>query len=117
MTSATTRIYVATLTDYNNGILHGAWLDVSDEYSMREEIEAMLAQSPTAKETGAIAEEWAIHDYEGFGPLKLGEYEGLDSVCRLAEGLEEHGEAFLAWAEHRPESLEDFEDCFRGEFK
>jgi antirestriction protein len=117
MTSTQPRIYIASLTDYNNGILHGAWLDVSDEDSMREDIEAMLAQSPMAKRTGQPAEEWRIDDFEGFGTLRLGEYEPLDTIVRLAEGLEEHGQPFLAWAACRPEALEDFEDNYRGEWK
>jgi antirestriction protein len=117
MTTTTPRIYVASLTDYNNAILYGAWLDVSDEDTMLEDIQAMLAQSPTAKRTGQVAEEWRIDDFEGFGTLRLGEYEPLDTIVRLAEGLEEHGQAFLAWASYRPDALEEFEDCYRGEFK
>jgi antirestriction protein len=70
------RLYVASLSDYNAGILHGEWIDVTDEGAMREGISAMLASSPTAKQEGLPAEEWAIHDYEGFGELRLSEYEG-----------------------------------------
>ncbi|MGX9427999.1 antirestriction protein ArdA [Bradyrhizobium sp. LeoA1S1] len=40
------RIYVACLASYNNGLLHGAWIDAStDVDSMQDEINAMLRAS------------------------------------------------------------------------
>ncbi|MDR0779720.1 MAG: antirestriction protein ArdA, partial [Pseudomonadales bacterium] len=60
------RIYVACLAAYNNGILHGAWLDAAQEpEALQNEVRDMLAASPIAG-----AEEWAIHDYEGFGEIR-----------------------------------------------
>ena len=36
------RIYVASLSDYNNGILHGRWIEaVDDPEAMQDEIDAM----------------------------------------------------------------------------
>jgi antirestriction protein len=60
------RIYVASLSDYNNGVLHGIWIDLDDATldEVQEQIEEMLKDSPTTKKYGDIAEEWAIHDYE-----------------------------------------------------
>jgi antirestriction protein len=113
------RIYAASLSDYNAGILHGAWVDVSDAATMWDEISAMLAESPTAKEEGLRAEEFAIHDYEGFGELHLSEYEGLDAICAIAEGVAEHGDAFLSWAASetsRQDDVDGFEDAFNGEW-
>ena len=49
------RIYVASLTDYNAGILHGAWLDFDDFESadeVKEAIDDMLKASPTALVSG-----------------------------------------------------------------
>jgi len=40
------RIYVACLASYNNGVLHGAWMDATDADAMREEIATMLRASP-----------------------------------------------------------------------
>ena len=92
------RIYVASLSDYNNGILHGGWIEaVADPEAMQEEIDAMLRMSPTTGRYGDVAEEWAIHDYDGFGPLVLGEYESLERIAKLASGIVEHGLAFAAW--------------------
>jgi antirestriction protein len=57
------RIYVACLAAYNNGHLHGQWIDATqDSDSLHEEVRKILAASPIKN-----AEEWAIHDNEGFG--------------------------------------------------
>ena len=92
------RIYVASLSDYNAGILHGRWLgaDLGAEV-LHEGIAEMLAESPTMKRYGEVAEEFAIHDFEGFGPVHLGEYESIERVAQLAAGISEHGDAFAAW--------------------
>ena len=60
------RIYVACLAAYNSGILHGEWIDIEDDIDETwAHINAMLKASPVAD-----AEEWAIHDYEGFGDVR-----------------------------------------------
>ena len=82
------RIYVASLSDYNAGRLHGQWIDCDqDVEDIRQEIAEMLAKS-----TEPVAEEWAIHDYEGFGGLRLGEYEDVDHIAELAQLIGEHRE-------------------------
>ena len=61
------RIYVACLAAYNGGILHGAWLDAAQEpWALYDDVKAMLDASPVAG-----AEEFAIHDYEGFGEVRI----------------------------------------------
>jgi antirestriction protein len=83
----TPRIYVASLADYNAGRLYGRWIEASygaDE--IREEIEDMLANSPEP-----IAEDWAIHDYEGFEGLQIDEYDSLDAIAEAAELIDSHG--------------------------
>jgi len=81
------RIYVACLASYNNGILHGAWIDAcQDEEAVREEISAMLKASPIPG-----AEEYAIHDYEGFEGARIEEYQGIESVAEIAAFIGEHG--------------------------
>ena len=95
------RIYVASLTDYNAGILHGTWVaaDLGVEV-MTEAIDEMLAASPSMARYGDVAEEWRIDDVDGWGRhLHISEYESLESIARLAEGISEHGDAFGAWAE------------------
>jgi antirestriction protein len=90
MADAAPRIYVADLAAYNTGTLRGEWIDAAQSpEEIHEEIQAMLAGSPEP-----VAEEWAIHDYEGFGDLKLSEYESIADVSRLAQLIEEYGEVF-----------------------
>lgn len=108
------RIYVASLSDYNAGRLHGVWIDASQTVEeIGEEIDRMLARSPEP-----IAEDYAIHDYDGFGPLRLSEYESLSDVSRLAAGIIEHGRAFAHFADLLGSGwgndLERFGDCYLG---
>lgn len=115
------RIYVASLSDYNNCVLHGRWIDATgDVETMQEEIDAMLRASPTTARYGEPAEEWAIHDYDGFGELRLSELESLDYISRIASGIEQHGLAFAAWASEVNsdlEQMEQFEERFQGEWE
>lgn len=107
------RIYVASLADYNAGELLGVWIDANQESeALHAEIEAMLARSDED-----VAEEWAIHDYEGFGPFQVHEYEPMDVVSAVARGIAEHGTAFAAyvsWAGTGEEALRAFDDCYLG---
>lgn len=80
------RIYVADLAAYNSGYLHGVWIDATQDIGdIQGEINKMLAGSPVED-----AEEYAIHDYEGFGSYPLGEYEGISSAHEIACFIEEH---------------------------
>lgn len=119
----TPRIYVASLSDYNAGHLHGCWIDDlnrKDAANVQDEVNAMLRESkypnvevpcpeigstfppcPVCKGTGKVpsAEEWAIHDHEGFGRIDVGESDSFERLVQLAELLDEHGGAFEAWYE------------------
>lgn len=115
-TTTSPRIYVACLAAYNNGRLHGAWIDANqDADDLAQEIQAMLAESPEPR-----AEEWAIHDYEGFGSLRLSEWESVERVAAIAAGIDEHGEAFSAWlcndSSRDPQNCESFTEAYRGEW-
>lgn len=114
-TQTTPRIYVACLAAYNNGFLHGTWIDANqDEEAIRTEIQEMLAQSPIAN-----AEECAIHDYEGFCGLRLSEYEAIEKVSEIAAMIEEHGEAWAKFAEYEGieyATREHFEEAYAGEW-
>ncbi len=107
------QIYVASLSDYNDGRLHGSWLDAArTPEELQVDITAMLAASPLPG-----AEEWAIHDFEGFAGVRLDENESLDTVSQLAAGLAEHGPAFAAWADiagRDEETLQRFEEAYLG---
>jgi antirestriction protein len=114
------RIYVACLAAYNSGKLHGRWMDAARQAEeIQADIQVMLRRSPVPG-----AEEWAIHDYEGFCGLTLGEYENIEEVAGLATVIEKFGEAVAHYINNRGRDYvdvrtlgEDFEDAFAGQYE
>ena len=108
-------IYVASLADYNNGVLHGAWIDAAREPAdIQADIDAMLAQSREPN-----AEEYAIFDYDQFGQ------------CRISRKRPDRpGRADRAWHqgarlrirrlgevnEGAPERFDDFTEAYLGHY-
>ena len=80
-------IYVACLAAYNDGFLHGVWIDADQSVAdIQRKIDAMLRASPAPG-----AEEFEIHDYEGFGGLRVKEYSEIDTLSRIAAFVTEYG--------------------------
>jgi antirestriction protein len=109
------RIYIACLAAYNASILHGGWIDANQPAeTIDTAVRKILATSPVSG-----AEEWAIHDYEGFGSLRLSEWESFERVSDIASGIALHGPAFAAWLAHDssrdPADVDGFCDSYRGE--
>ena len=113
------KLYVASLSHYNDGRHVGAWLDVEDLDA--DEIELAIdslmkyldkrerQDDPRAYFYIGPVEEWAIHDADC--PLKgLGEYPDFEKLCSWKEVFLKHG-AFIAKAaadeDIPPESVED----------
>lgn len=111
------QIYAACLAAYNNGRLHGAWIDASsDTDEMQNAINAMLRASPcpnvsvtcpecegngkpygfgesvceVCKGSGNVpsSEEWAIHDYDDFP--NMGEHPGLEAIAQYVAMVEDN---------------------------
>ena len=111
------RIYVADLAAYNNGKLHGVWIDATQNMDdIQDQINDMLANSPEE-----FAEEYAIHDYEGFGGYSVSEYEGIQSVQEIACFIDEHPEIAGELLDHFGGSIEDarkaIEENYSGCYK
>ena len=109
------RIYVACLAAYNSGYLHGAWIDAAqDAWSIYNAVQAMLRKSPVAE-----AEEWAIHDHEGFGEARVEEYASFEQVSALACFIVEYGAIGAALLDHYSgdldEAREALSDRYMGE--
>ncbi|MFL0797839.1 MAG: antirestriction protein ArdA [Cellvibrionaceae bacterium] len=80
------QIYIADLAAYSNGIFHGAWVDATRSInSIQEEIKSILNSSPME-----MAEEYAIHDHEGFGGYTINEYDSLEHIYEIASFIAEH---------------------------
>lgn len=115
----TPQIYVADLAAYNNGMLHGKWIDATQSAEeIEEEVREMLKNSPVGDE----AEEWAIHDDEYFEPIKIHEWDSFEHVSEIANAIVEHGEMFGEIYNHlgsgtTVENAIDFiEDNYAGEY-
>lgn len=111
-------IYVASPGNYATGRLHGRWIDASQPVEcIREEIAEMLEGSKEA-----IAEEWAIQDYQGFGTLRLFEFEDLETLAELTRLMSEHGILFaelvsrFGGTTNLDEARRYIEEGYQGEF-
>ena len=108
-------IYVACLAAYNNGKLHGDWIDLEgdiDEEGIQEGIDWMLSHSP---EPGA--EEYAVHTSSGLpGYLSSTEWPALGELVAWVDGLstyadEDTREAYRLECENQGQTID--EDAFR----
>jgi antirestriction protein len=82
------RVYIASLSDYNNGRLEGKWFDLSDYLSasdLMNDIHDMLLDLTEKYNDGEVREEWAVHDYEGIPPTLASEYMGEADFEKLMD--------------------------------
>jgi antirestriction protein len=128
------RIYVACLASYNSGVLHGEWIDCEqDADAIRSDIAAMLRKSmypnvevedPDTGEMVPSAEEWAIHDFEGFGQWRPSEHEDIDALAAYTDAIadlsESETEAFERWVANQNSDDIDWDDAtdkFREQYR
>ena len=111
MTKTTTpKIYVADLAAYNAGKLRGAWIDATQESAeIMAEVQAMLAASPEP-----VAEEYAIHDAEGFEGVFISEWASFDEVHNIALLIEEHGALGAELLNHWNNDVDEVRRLFEG---
>ena len=112
------QIYVACLSAYNNGKLHGIWIDCTQNIEdIREDIKWMLSWSPCS--TYEACEEWAIHDFQNWHGIHINEYSDIEQLVTLAQILSEYGFAYAAYYEYQGSdaSAEDFQERYWGEYE
>lgn len=113
------RIWIGSLADYNNGELHGDWIDANrPPETIHADIQRILASGPAAQR-GEAPEEWGIFDYDEFGGLHIDEYDAIEDVSRLAQDVARFGEPFAIWAETlgpADATSESFADSYLGQF-
>ena len=127
MSSKNFSIYVASLPDYNAGILYGSWInleDCEDLEDLQNCVFNILAESPTAKKEGRkTAEEFAIHDFEGFPEGIISENSSLSEVWQIYEEFmqakeEDNLEAFEVYASEFDDiNYQNFLDKYCGCFE
>lgn len=109
----TPRIYVGTYAKYNDGNLHGAWLDL-EQYSDKEEFHAACLELHSDE----ADPELMFQDWEGIP-------DGMVSECHLDEEVfdwleldEKDREILSAYREHIDQtgSIEDAMDSYRGTY-
>ena len=62
------------------------------------------------------AEEWAIHDYEGFGGVRIAEYASFERVSEIASFLAEHGEIGAALIGHYSGDLDEAREAMADRY-
>ena len=78
------QIYIGDLAAYNNGILHGVWVNALDGIEViQEEINNMLSASPAPG-----AEEYEVQDLSGFPSFCYSDYTSIDFLVEVAEFLD-----------------------------
>jgi antirestriction protein len=109
------RVYVACLASYNNGRLYGKWIALNQPLeAIKEEVYKMLSESPTLG-----AEEFEIHDYEGFCSYKLSKYCGLEEAKAIADFIGESGPVAAELLNYYglDEAIEKMENDYHGEYR
>ena len=89
---------------------------VTDEAAIWAAVQAMLAASPIDED----AEEWAIHDHEGFEGAEVGEYTGFAFIVELAAYITEHGKLGAEVVNYYGGNLEDAKtrfESYAGEYE
>lgn len=112
----TPRIYVACLAAYNNGHLHGKWLEATGDLDdLWRGVKTMLKESPIPG-----AEEYAVHNYEGFRGYDLGEYAGVEHAHEIACFINEYGElgskVLSYWCGDLEQAKQSIQETYIGQF-
>lgn len=83
--SNTPQIFITCLGAYNEGHLHGKWIDCIDIDDVNSEIQKLKETSPAD-----YSEEFFITDYEGFEDYQVSEYEDLEQLCLIGQFLNDN---------------------------
>ena len=123
------KVYVACLGCYNEGRLHGKWMD-ADELEEEWERELTIAEGrcftsgfyPMTACKKPHHDEWAIHDYDGVP--NLGEHPDIPNLIVVMQAVEEHGKPFLEWfnldphnKSHHDDLGEAFQEAYCGHYE
>lgn len=112
------RVYVACLGCYNEGVLHGKWMNADELES--EWLHGDLREDgsyPMTRCKKLHHEEWAIHDYDG---VECSEHPDIPKLITVMRLVEEHGDGFREWYNHCGDYYDDpeeaWQDRYQGEY-
>jgi antirestriction protein len=121
-TATTPSVWIGCLSAYNGGDLHGQWVEAGDVDEL-ERVRAEVIRTSPAWKRGESAEEHAVMDYDRFGglPSRLGEWPQFETLAAIAQAIEQHGDAFIAYIETCEPTLDTdiaggFQNAYRGEW-
>ncbi|AOE43854.1 ArdA-like antirestriction protein [Gordonia phage Bantam] len=107
-------IWIADLAAYNAGHLVGEWVELdadTDAEDVYAKIKEILARGDEllrkVNEWSGPHEEFAIHDYDGFGPIKIGEYDPISEVLAHVERMGGEPDLYFAYVKHHGEHYAD----------
>lgn len=104
------RIFIADLAAYNSGELAGKWVDL--EGMNAGDVEGAIADvlcegtgllKALGEWAGVDHEEFFIADYEGFGPIRIGEYDSIESIIEHVERMGDDPERYFAFVKYHGE--------------
>lgn len=115
---STPRVYIACLSSYNNGDLHGDWINLNGSEEISRRISLILDSSPVSK-----AKEYAIHDHEYCGNIH--EYSGIDEINEIVNAYQAAQSEGIEWADLvayceyqsedlSPEAVKSYQERFAG---
>jgi len=114
----TPRVYVACLGCYNEGRLHGKWMDADELDS--EWLHGDLHEDgshPMTRCKKLYHDEWAIHDSEY---IDCSEHPDIPKLITVMQLFEEHGEGFREWYNYCGDQYDDpeeaWQDRYQGEY-
>lgn len=111
------RIFIADLAAYNSGELAGKWVDLEgmNAGDVEETIADVLCEGTgllkaLGEWAGVDHEEFFITDYEGFGPIRIGEYDSIESIIEHVERMGDDPERYFAYVEYNGEDYAEHYD-------
>lgn len=103
----TPQVFVTCLAAYNNGTLHGEWVEATDEDELRESVKRVLASSPEPD-----AEEFFWSDTDNL-PDQIGEYTSIKTTTAVGALVEEHGLFMVQFVADYASDIEDADNLAR----
>src|SRR5688572_12582867 len=89
------QVFIGCLAAYNDGKIHGTWVEAVNEVELAINARFILFTSPIPG-----AEEWIINDSMNFEGLSFNEYTPFEEIVAIGKALVEHGKAFAVYRKY-----------------